>query len=96
MVRPLFQKNMVQDTPENHSEHFVRCPDLGDAPIVINQWLVDSGSDVLAGDRIAELISSGVVVHLAAPVSGVLLIEAIRGEQPHPGQPLARIRGDSE
>lgn len=42
-------------------------------PVQLVQWLVDPGTALHAGDRIAELLVSGVVFHLAAPVDGVLL-----------------------
>lgn len=49
-------------------------PDLGVAgfPVVLSLWLVSEGSDVLEGDRVAELLAGGVTVDLGAPVTGRL------------------------
>jgi 2-oxoglutarate dehydrogenase E2 component (dihydrolipoamide succinyltransferase) len=49
-------------------------PDLkaGSAPIRVVQWLVDPGTHVLAGDRVVEVVASGVVFHVEAPAEGVL------------------------
>jgi pyruvate/2-oxoglutarate dehydrogenase complex dihydrolipoamide acyltransferase (E2) component len=46
------------------------------------QWLVDPGTAIHAGDRIAELLVAGVVFHLAAPVDGVLSRVAVRAHTP--------------
>jgi pyruvate/2-oxoglutarate dehydrogenase complex dihydrolipoamide acyltransferase (E2) component len=47
-------------------------PDLGLAGVtlVLSLWLVPEGSDVIEGDRVAELLAAGVTIDLAAPVSG--------------------------
>jgi pyruvate/2-oxoglutarate dehydrogenase complex dihydrolipoamide acyltransferase (E2) component len=42
------------------------------APIRVVQWLVDPGTHVLAGDRVVELIASGIVFHVESPAEGVL------------------------
>lgn len=47
--------------------------------ILFGQWLVDDGEEVLAGDRVAEVLSSGILVYVAAPVEGTLLQGNFRG-----------------
>lgn len=49
----------------------VRVPDLGtDAGIRLVAWLVDEGEPVMEGDRIAELLITGLVVHVPAGGTG--------------------------
>lgn len=50
-------------------------PELGagDLPIRISTWLVDLGDDVLAGDRVVELVLPGMTFDVASPVSGRLI-----------------------
>ena len=44
----------------------------GREPLLLVQWLVDPGTQVLAGDRVAELLTTGIVFQVPAPVAGVL------------------------
>lgn len=62
----------------------VVVPDLGtrSQPVQLVQWLIDPGTFVHAGDRIAELLVAGVVFHLPAPVNGVLTTIRIRAHSP--------------
>ena len=41
-----------------------------DASARFGQWLVDEGGEVLAGDRLAEVLTSGVLVYVAARRTG--------------------------
>ena len=52
----------------------VVVPELGagEQPIQFLQWVVDVGSTVHAGDRVAEILVTGIVFHVAVPVDGVL------------------------
>lgn len=71
----------------------VTLPDLGVATARVVQWLVAPGAPVNAGDRIVELLAGGVVFHLAADISGVLVrIESGRGCEVSTGTALAWIR----
>ena len=59
----------------------IELPDLGssDAPVRLVQWLVDAGSEVIEGERIAEVLADGVLFHVAAPASGSLTMIACTG-----------------
>ena len=50
-------------------------PDLGCAgmTLVLSLWLVPEGSDVVEGDRVAEILAGGVTVDLGAPATGRLV-----------------------
>ncbi|MBX3442294.1 MAG: lipoyl domain-containing protein [Planctomyces sp.] len=52
----------------------LRMPDIGAAgqPIRLVQWLADRGAMVIEGDRLIEVVASGVLFHIAAPRTGVL------------------------
>ncbi|MFO1094044.1 MAG: lipoyl domain-containing protein [Planctomycetaceae bacterium] len=56
--------------------------DARTSPMQLVQWLVDAGTSVQAGDRIAELLVSGVIFHLAAPEEGVLSSRVVRDRAP--------------
>ena len=52
----------------------IRLPDLvsmDDGP-VFGQWLVDDGDAVLAGDRVAEIVTTGVLIYVASPAEGTV------------------------
>jgi len=50
-------------------------PEFGicDVPLTLSLWLVPTGANVVAGDRVAELAAGGVTIDLEAPVSGRLV-----------------------
>lgn len=49
-------------------------PDLGAAAAVqVVQWLVETPGPVMEGDRVLELLADGVLFHLSAESSGLLL-----------------------
>ncbi len=50
-------------------------PDLGCAgmTLVLSLWLVPEGSEVVEGDRVAEILAGGVTVDLGAPATGRLV-----------------------
>ena len=52
----------------------IAVPDVGAGEQTIRflQWLVDVGSPVHSGDRLAEVLVTGIVFHVPAPVDGVL------------------------
>ncbi len=52
----------------------IKVPTLGagHAPLLLVQWLVDLHAHVLAGDRIAEVLTAGVVFQVPAPRAGTL------------------------
>ena len=56
--------------------------DAPKSPVQLVQWLVDPGTPVQQGDRIAELLVAGVVFHLAAPADGILSSTAVRDHSP--------------
>lgn len=58
-------------------------PDLqAEGPIRVVQWLVDSGTQVYAGDRVVELLASGIVFHVESPTEGIVgeIVRAGRAE----------------
>ena len=63
----------------------VTLPDVlsADEAIVFGQWLVDNGAVVMSGERVAEVLSAGVLVYVAAPAEGRLIRANIM-----PGTPL--------
>lgn len=52
----------------------IAVPDVGAVEQTVRflQWLVDIGSPVHCGDRVAEVLVAGIVFHIPAPVDGVL------------------------
>ena len=51
----------------------VRLPELGAGePVRISCWLVDTGDAVEAGDRLVELLVTGMTFDVPAPAGGVL------------------------
>ena len=72
----------------------IELPDLGsgDAPVRLVQWLVDVGSEVIEGERLAEVLADGVLFHVAAPASGLLTgIEISRDVELRCGDTLGHI-----
>lgn len=49
-------------------------PELGagSVPILVGQWLVEIGREVLEGDRLLEIVAGSATVDLPSPASGVL------------------------
>jgi pyruvate dehydrogenase E2 component (dihydrolipoamide acetyltransferase) len=45
---------------------------VGENPILVGQWLVETGRDVIEGDRLLEIIAASATVDLPAPASGKL------------------------
>lgn len=52
----------------------IKVPTLGagHAPLLLVQWLVDLHTPVLCGDRVAEVLTAGVVFQVPAPAAGTL------------------------
>lgn len=48
-------------------------PELGGEPVQVVQWLVEPGTSLVAGDRLLELLTAGVLFHLSADADGVLV-----------------------
>lgn len=72
----------------------IKLPDLGvgDAPVKLVQWLVEPGAEVIAGERVAEVLADGVLFHVAAPATGVLAtIHISSGAQLSSNDVLGRI-----
>ena len=64
---------MSSAVPET-SRVAITVPDVGAGEQTVRflQWLVDVGSPVHRGDRVAEVLVTGIVFHVPAPVDGVL------------------------
>jgi pyruvate/2-oxoglutarate dehydrogenase complex dihydrolipoamide acyltransferase (E2) component len=54
--------------------HEIRLPDLGmpGQDVRLSVWLVEQGENVLAGDRLVEILAGPATVDLASPADGVL------------------------
>lgn len=57
----------------------------------VSEWLVEDGSQVTAGQALAELETSKVQVEVTAPVAGVITLIAAEGDVIEPGAVIARI-----
>lgn len=58
-------------------------PDLSlAAPLAVSLWLVPPGADVLAGDRVVELVAGAATVDLEAPVAGRLVAQLVEEDEP--------------
>lgn len=65
--------------------------------LLLVQWLVDPETHVLAGDRVAELLTAGIVFQVPAPAAGVLSrIEVGMRTQVSAGDILGWIEPDGE
>ena len=55
--------------------HDILMPEIGaeGQPVRFVQWLADPGAEVVAGDRIAEVVTAGVLYYVQAPSSGMLV-----------------------
>jgi pyruvate/2-oxoglutarate dehydrogenase complex dihydrolipoamide acyltransferase (E2) component len=83
----------------NESYHPVTAPDLDlpETQVLVSAWLVPRGAEVVAGDRLVELLAGDVTVDVSAPVNGVLVERRIGEDQPvAPGQVLGMIAADAE
>ena len=76
----------------------VVVPDLGfdGRPVVVGQWLAGVGDEVVAGDRIAELICDGVLFYAEAAGGGRLsrTMRAV-GDVVRAGDELAVVEADA-
>lgn len=71
------------DGLSNESLAILTVPELGieGVPLVVSLWLVPEGSDVLAGERVVELLAGGVTVDLESPVSGRLVRQVVEEDE---------------
>lgn len=57
-------------------------PDLHvTGPVAVSLWLVPHGAEVLAGDRVVELVAGAVTIDLQAPVAGRLVAQLVDEDQ---------------
>lgn len=65
---------MKNDVPESSRVRPIRVPDLGleAAAVRLSMWLVPTGADLAAGDRVVEILAGPATVDLSAPVGGRL------------------------
>lgn len=67
------------------------CGILG-LPLRVSLWLVPEGAEVLAGDRVVELLAGGATIDLESPVTGRLLTQlADEDEVLAPGTVIAEF-----
>ncbi|MET1086880.1 MAG: lipoyl domain-containing protein [Arthrobacter sp.] len=57
----------------------------------ISEWLIEDGSEVTAGQALAELETSKVQVEVTSPMAGVITLIASEGDVIEPGAVIARI-----
>ncbi|MEI2279533.1 lipoyl domain-containing protein [Paenarthrobacter ilicis] len=57
----------------------------------LSEWLVEDGSEVTAGQAIAELETSKVQVEVVSPASGTLTYVAAEGDVVEPEMIIARV-----
>ncbi len=62
--------------------HELILPDLGVDEVAVSLWLVESGAEVVQGDRLIEVVADGVTVDLPAPASGVLIETLVAEDDP--------------
>ena len=75
----------------------VVVPELGmkGVPIRVSCWLADSGTRVLKGDQVVELLAGDVCITLSAPSDGVLNHDGVDvDQQVVAGQCLATVLGN--
>lgn len=57
----------------------------------ISEWLIEDGSEVMAGQALVELETSKVQVEVTSPMAGVITLIASEGDVIEPGAVIARI-----
>jgi pyruvate/2-oxoglutarate dehydrogenase complex dihydrolipoamide acyltransferase (E2) component len=57
----------------------------------LSEWLVEDGSEVTAGQAIAELETSKVQVEVVSPASGTITYVAAEGDVVEPEMIIARV-----
>jgi pyruvate/2-oxoglutarate dehydrogenase complex dihydrolipoamide acyltransferase (E2) component len=57
-------------------------PDVGLDGLTLSLWLVPAGAEVLAGDRVAELVGGGATIDLSAPLEGRLVAWLVDEDEP--------------
>jgi pyruvate/2-oxoglutarate dehydrogenase complex dihydrolipoamide acyltransferase (E2) component len=68
---------------------------LGDRVVTASAWLVEPGAEVLAGDRMLEVLCGSVTVDLPAPADGVLVETLVEDDDRlEVGQLLAIIESE--
>jgi pyruvate/2-oxoglutarate dehydrogenase complex dihydrolipoamide acyltransferase (E2) component len=67
------------------------CGILG-LPLRLSLWLVPEGAEVLAGDRVVELLAGGATIDLESPVAGRLVAQLVdEDEAVTPGMVIAEF-----
>ena len=72
----------------------IDVPDLGvaDSQIQLLNWLVRPGTQLIAGERVAELLADSVLFHLESEVNGELIRLIVgSGSSVSSGQPIAEV-----
>ena len=72
----------------------ITVPDLGfdGEPVLVGQWLVTPGDEVVAGDRLCELLCASVLLYAEAELGGTFAAAAVRsGERVAAGQQLGML-----
>ena len=72
----------------------ITVPDLGfdGEPVLVGQWLVTPGDEVVAGDRLCELLCASVLFYAEAETGGTFAEAAVRsGSSVGAGQHLGSL-----
>ena len=75
----------------------VVLPDFGLAEVSLTlcSWLVEPGAEVVAGDRLVQILAGSITIDLPAPASGTLIKRLVRPDDVlQVGQVLAVIESD--
>jgi pyruvate/2-oxoglutarate dehydrogenase complex dihydrolipoamide acyltransferase (E2) component len=81
-------------TDAHSRRELLAVPDCGilGLPLRLSLWLVPEGAEVLAGDRVVELLAGGATIDLESPVAGRLLTQlADEDEVLAPGTVIAEF-----
>ena len=74
----------------------ILLPELGAAPIVVSAWFADPGEVVYEGDRLVEVLVSGVTFDVSSPATGRLIEKLALADDPVlPGQVLGLVEVES-
>lgn len=57
----------------------------------VSEWLVEDGSQVAAGQALAELETSKVQVEVVSPIAGTVRLVAAEGDVVEPGAVIAKV-----
>jgi len=84
-------------TEERAQQRPIVMPEIGaeGQPLLLVQWLVEPGAEVLSGDRLAEVVAAGVLFYVQAPFNGrIVSLDKPAGSRVNTGDVLGCVRID--